>query len=515
MGKVAKTTFYLMIVTAIAKVLGMGRELVLSSIYGTGIYTESYLTAMNIPNVIFAAVGTAIVTTFIPMYQEVYNKEGSKRAIKFLNNILNIILVICFFIAIFGNIFSKELVKIFAMGFEGERLALTIKFTKILIVGIIFISASSIMAAYLQINDKFMIVGIGSIPYNLVIIFSIIMSSFIGPYTLPIGAVIAMLIQLLYYIYFVKKTTYKYELYINFKDEYLKRLLILLSPVLLGVVVNQLNAIIDTTLASTLVNGSIPALTYANRLNGFVMGIFTVSVVSVIYPMLSKLSSEKNNERFVTTVISSVNIIIVLLIPISVGSMILSKPVIRVLFERGAFDVQATKMTAQALLFYSIGMTAFGLRDILSKIFYSLKDTKTPMINGIISVFINIALNLLLIKKLGHMGLALATSISSIVCIVLLFISLRKKIKYFGQDKILKTLIKSIISAVFMGVDVYFIYNFIYKIVGTGSEEELFAIVISVGSGALVYGILINFLKVEEISTILNIVKRKIQQLKK
>ncbi len=107
MSKVAKATFYLMIVTIISKILGMGRELVLSSIYGTGLYTESYLTAMNIPNIIFAAIGTAIVTTFIPMYQDISSKQGEKQALKFLNNVLNIIVGICIVVAIL-ELFSQS-----------------------------------------------------------------------------------------------------------------------------------------------------------------------------------------------------------------------------------------------------------------------------------------------------------------------------------------------------------------------------------------------------------------------
>ncbi|RDY25998.1 murein biosynthesis integral membrane protein MurJ, partial [Romboutsia weinsteinii] len=185
MSKVAKTTFYLMIVTSIAKVLGMGRELVLSSVYGTGLYTEAYLTSMNIPNVIFAAVGTAIVTTFIPMYQEISSNQGEDRALKFLNNVLNIVLLVCVVIAILGMMFSKGLVKIFAIGFEGERFLLTVKFTRILIFGIIFISISSVMSAFLQIKNKFVAVGFGSVPYNIVIIVSIYLSTVLGPYTLP------------------------------------------------------------------------------------------------------------------------------------------------------------------------------------------------------------------------------------------------------------------------------------------------------------------------------------------
>ncbi|MCC0666994.1 putative lipid II flippase MurJ [Clostridioides difficile] len=510
MSKVAKATFYLMIVTVISKILGMGRELVLSSIYGTGLYTESYLTAMNIPNIIFAAIGTAIVTTFIPMYQDISSKQGEKQAVKFLNNVLNIIVGICIIVAILGVIFSKQLVSIFAIGFEGERFELTVKFTKVLITGIIFIGITSVMSAFLQIKENFIIVGFGSIPYNIVIIISIMISTVFGPYVLPVGAVVAMIVQLLFYLFFVKKTDYKYSFYLDFKDDSLIKLLALLSPVFIGVAVNQVNSLVDTTLASTLVKGSIPALTYADRLNGFVTGTFTASIVSVMYPMLSKLSAENNQKKFTSSVKSSVNMIIISMIPISVGSIVFANPVVRIIFERGAFDARATQMTATALVFYAVGMTAFGLRDILGKVFYSLQDTKTPMVNGIISVCVNIVLDLILIKPMVHGGLALATSSSSIACILLLFLNLRRKVGYFGQDKIIKATLKSLVASVIMGILSYFTYKFIFGLLGVGRLNELVSLTISVIVGGGIYTLLMTIFKVEEVDMILNIAKRKL-----
>lgn len=515
MSKVAKTTFYLMVVTLIAKVLGMGRELVLSSVYGTGLYTEVYLTSMNIPNIIFAAVGTAIVTTFIPMYQEISSNQGEDRAIKFLNNVLNIVVSICIIVSILGIIFSNQLVSIFAIGFEGERFLLTVKFTKILIVGIIFISLSSVMSAFLQIKNKFIVVGFGSVPYNIIIIISILLSTKLGPYTMPIGALFAMAIQTIYYLVFVRNTNYRYIRSFDIKDDNLKILINLLGPVLLGVAVNQINSLIDTTLASTLSSGSIPALSYANRLNGFVLGIFIASVVSVVYPMLSRLSAEDNREKFIASVTSSVNIIIVLMIPISIGSIVLSKPIVRIIFERGAFDTNATNMTAIALIFYSLGMLAFGLRDILSKIFYSLQDTKTPMKNGIISVGINIFLNLILIKPMGYAGLAFATSLSSSVCIVIMFISLKKKMGYFGQDKIIKTTFKSIISSIIMGFGVYVTYNILINYIGINILEESKVVLLSILVGVVIYGFMIMLFKVDEVSTIIKMIKNKVKYIVK
>ena len=169
-------------------------------------------------------------------------------------------------------------------------------------------------------------------------------------------------------------------------------------------------------------------------------------------------------------------------------------------------------MTASALFFYAIGIIGFGLRDILSRVFYSIQDTKTPMINGAIAMILNIILNIILVKYMKHSGLALATSISSIICIILLFISLSKKIGYFGQDKIISVLIKSVISALFMGVGTKFSYNFINSLMGTSFIEQAISLGSSIVVGKAIYFICILILKVDEVTYIIELIKSRLNK---
>lgn len=512
MSKVAKATVGLMIATIIAKVLGFGRELVLASSYGASMYSDAYITAMNIPIVIFAIIGTTLGTVLIPIYFEVNNDLGEKKALNFTNNVFNIVIVICIVLAILCFIFTEPLVTVFAMGFEGETLKVTIDFTRITIIGIVFTDLSYVMTAYLQIKNNFTVPGLISVPKNIIIIASIILSVKYNPYIMIWGTLIGIATEFLFQLPFAIKSGYKYQPYINIKDKYIKKMSWLIGPVLIGVAVNQINTMVDRTLASTLVEGSISALNYANKLNGFVMAMFITSVAAVIYPMLSKLSSEDNKEKFTSSVVQSINSVILLVIPISVGAIVLATPIVKLLFQRGEFDARATSMTAIALIMYSIGMVAFGLRDILGKVFYALQDTKTPMINGAMAMVMNIVLNIILVKYLQLAGLAIATSISAIVCIFLLFNSLKKKIGYFGQDKIIKTTIKSMVSAVIMGVITYFAYDIVSNLLGVGFVKEAMSLVISVGFGAITYGILVIVLKVDEINVITNMVKKKLNK---
>lgn len=513
MGNLAKSTLFLMIATMLAKILGFVREMVLMYSYGTGVYSDIFITSMNIPTVLFAVIGSALATTFIPLYHESLEEGGEEGALKFTNNILNNIVILCVIISILGFIFAEPLVKLFAMKFTGEKLILTVKFVRIMIVGLIFIGISNIMTSFLQIKGNFFIPGLIAVPNNIIIIIGIIVASMTGNiYIMALGGLLGMVSQLLLQLPFAIKYGYKFERSLNVKDKYLKKMIVMVAPVLVGVSINQVNTMVDRSLASGLGDGIISALNSANRLNWFVIGLFIVTLTSVIYPTLSKQSNEENREGFIKSIYTGINSAILLVLPVSVGSIILATPIVRILFERGAFNDQSTIMTSTALLFYSIGMPAQGIRNILDRVFYSLKDTKTPMINSIISIILNIVLAITLVKVMGYAGLALGTSLSFITCTILLFISLKKKMGYFGQDKIIKTFIKSSVSSIIMGITVYTVYTLLSSKLGTEFVGDIVSLFVSVGVGLLEYICLIIIFKVEEVKIVLNKIRHRFLQ---
>ena len=218
MSKVAKATIGLMLATIIAKVLGFGRELVLAAVYGASMYSYAYLTAMNIPVVLFTIIGTTLGTVLIPMYFEVNNDLGE-------NNVFNIVIAMCIVLAMLGFIFTEELVKVFAMGFEGQTLKVSIDFTRVTIIGIVFTGLSYVMTAYLQIKNNFTVPGLASVPKNIIIIVSIILSVKYNPYIMIWGTLIGIATEFIFQLPFAIKSGYKYQLYINIKDKYIKKCL--------------------------------------------------------------------------------------------------------------------------------------------------------------------------------------------------------------------------------------------------------------------------------------------------
>lgn len=510
MSKVTKATIGLMIVTMLSKFLGFGRELVLTYVYGATEISDVYITSSTIPTILFTSVGTAIATIFIPLFFEIDKNNEREKSLKFMNNIFNIVICLAIIVAIMGYIFVEPLVKLFAIDFSGEKLKIAVDFTRIMIFGIIFIGLSQMMTAWLQISGKFTIAGMNGFLFNICIIVGILISSKGNLNMMAIGTLLAMASQFLFQLPFAIKNGYRYKPYINLKDKYVIKMLVLIIPTFIGVAVNQINTVVDRSLASTLGDGVITVLNGANRLNGFVLGLFISTIAAVIYPTLSKLSNKENRGMFAGAVAQSVNTVILLITPISVGAIVLANPVVRIVFERGAFDSDATNMTAIALSCYSIGMIGFSLREILNRVFYSLQDTKTPMINGALAMSMNIVLNLILVRFLGYAGLALATSISALICIVLLFNSLKKKIGYFGQDKIIGTMVKSLTASIGMGVITIITYKLLANILGVGFIQDATALFISIGIGAIVYAGLVVLLKVEEVNVILNMVRNKL-----
>lgn len=514
MSKTAKTTFLLMVVTMVSKVLGLVRESVLASVYGTGMYKAAYDTANNIPVVIFAIVGTALATTLIPLYQKVKSENGEKKAYDFINTVVNITIIICIILSIIGVVFAKPIVKIFAMGYTGDTLFYAIKFTRILLPTIIFVGLANIFTGFLQVKNNFTIPGLIGIPYSIILIISIFISEKTSIYVLVIGTFLAITSKALFQIPFIKKEGYKYSPVIKTNDPIILEMLKLTVPVIIGVGAIQINTIIDKSLASTLGVNIVSSFTYAMRLYEFVQALFVTTLLAVVYPKMSEFMANKNIKLFKISLSKTINILLVILIPVAAGVCSLGVPIVELLFQRNKFTVEDTIITANILNIYIFGMIAFSIRDIISRAFYSLQDSKTPMINSFIAIIINIVLNVILVRILGYKGLALATVISSYVGLILFIRSLRKKIGSIGFKRVISVALKSTVASVLMGICTSAIYYKIHLFLSQSFVSDIFNLGISIGLGMLIYVVIMYFMKVEELVQILNIIKLKLKNIK-
>lgn len=407
-------------------------------------------------------------------------------------------LLLATIIVAFVLAFTQPVVKMFASGFSGETLELAVSFTRITVFGVYFTAVLYIFSGYLRVYEHYLAPALIGFPMNLIVICSLFIGAKTNVFVIAFGSLLAIASQLVVLIPFLRRTSYQHQIVVNVKDKYLKEMFLIALPVIIGTSVNEINVLVDRTLASRIAVGGISALNYARRLNGFVQGLVVVSLTSVMFPIISKMAAAENIKGLKQTVNEAMASMSLLIIPATIGAMVFAEEIVALLFGRGAFTAEAITMTGNALFYYSIGMIAFGLRDVLSRAFYALQDSKTPMINATIGVVLNIALNIILSRYMGIGGLALATSISAIVAVVLLFTSLRRKIGGLGLSNLVKSFTKIGLASVIMGVIARGGYNFLTQILG-----QNLALVIIMGMAVLIYGILVYFMRIPEVDQVI------------
>jgi putative peptidoglycan lipid II flippase len=502
-----KVALIIISLTVFSKILGFLREIVLSYYYGTSAVSDAYLVSLIIPGTIFAFIGAGLTTNFIPIYTEVENKEGKNSANLFINNVLSFILLLAILIIILTFFFTKQIVQLFALGFEGETLSIAIYFTRVSIIGIIFYGINYAFTGYLNVKNKFIIPVLTTLPFNITIILSIILSYYNNQNLLAYGSLLAIILQVLFMLPSMLKKGFEYRMVFNLKDQHLKKIIYLSIPVILGTSVNQINRLVDRTIASNIIIGGISALNYADRLNHFVLGIFVTSITTVVFPSFAKLYIEKKNIELKKSYIEYMIIIALILIPATVVSLIFSRQIVDLLFGRGEFDANSLQLTSSALFFYSLGLIGIGIRELTSRVFFAMHNTKTPMFNAAIGMGLNIALNIILSRLMGISGLALATSISAIFTAILMFNSLYKRIGSIGLKKFFITFCKILLAALIMGI----FAKITFLQISTFSSQNislLFSILVSV----FIYATIIHFSKIKEVSELKRLLINKLSR---
>lgn len=501
-----KITIIIMTLVILSKVVGFGRELLLTYYYGTSYISDVYVVSLTIPAVLFSFIGISITTTFIPIYSDIKNNKGNVEANKFSSNLLNWVFVACIIVIMVVFAFTEELLNIFASGFTNESKELAILFTRITIFSIIFTGFISLSTGYLNANKSFVAPATIGIPLSIIVVASVILSVHYGVIMLPIGIIVAGFAQSVILLWFNIKNGFFPKMNLKFDDN-IKKVFILIIPLIFSTAIHEVNVIVDRNIASNLFEGGVSALYYANRINLFVKDIVIMSILTVSFPLLSKFYSENNIEKFKTTFSADLNSILFLTIPIVTGGLIYSKEIISILYGRGAFDEFAISLTSQALFYYLIGIIGIGIYLLCAKSFYALHITKIPVIISAIGMMINIGLNLILSKFMGISGLALSTSISAFVTALIGLILIRRRlgpldIKIFGVAKILfASLIMISISKTI-------------NVIATTYLSQNLSLVISIFVAVLVYFTSAYLLRVDELISLIDRTKLMISRRK-
>jgi len=475
--RILKDTFLVIILVGLGKVLGFLKEMLIAKQFGATFESDVFFFAFGMTSILFSAVGTSMGTSFMPIYSEIKIKDDKKTALKFLNKNVNIILILSIVLSMICIVFAKQLIMIFAPGFikfGSDRINFAIEVTRIMMISIIFLGIQSIIAFALNAEKEYKTPSFSSLMFNIVCIsYLLVFSSKYGIKGLVWSVVFAFLIQALVQMPKIIKHGYRFRVDFNFKDSYIKRMFILMGPVIVGSSVNQINLTIDKIIVSLLGEGAISNLNYSNKLIMLVYGIVSIVISNVLFNEMVEAVNKNELVKLKKILVNTLIFCIIFILPISFIMIIFRTEIVRVLFEGGAFTAEDTQNTAKVFFMLIPTMMLFILRDLLSRVFYSLKDTKTSMKNGIMVTIINVILSVILSRYMGVVGVALATTLSTLFSVIALTIRLNSKIDIsFGKAPFI--FISSLISCLLTS---YIIEKIFRLYIQTSDKLKLFILI--------------------------------------
>lgn len=501
-------------VAALCTILGFLRDALKSNYFGRGMSVDALGMSTTLVTVLLNLFAVAVSTTFLPLFNDILIKKSKEEAFKLADKVITMMCTIAIIMCFLGYIFLKPLVFVAAPGFTYQKMYITMALTRIMLPMIFFQVATALLNVISQSLGNFRTPALLTLVNNTIIILCVIFGHSYGIKSLAIGTMLGWAIPFFIQLFLIRNLGYKYKFRFDLKDKLVQGMIITALPVIIGSSVQQLNMFVSQMVASYFPTGGIGALDYANKLNNVIPSVFVFAVITVIFPSMAKLIAENNISKLKETFATSSNIILIISIPVAVGMMTMSQNIISLLFQQGKFAASDTAATSIALIFYSIGVIAAGLRDMINKTFYAMKDTKTPMINGIIGMVLNICLVVFFgrVVKLGVMGSALATSITSNVLYLMLVSSLRKKLNGCNFTKILIVLVKTLLAGIVMAVVIKLSLPVAANLNSMSANKlgQLINIMIVGLIGISAYTLVCLILRVSELKYVFDIMKKKV-----
>ena len=498
--------------TVITRVLGYLRDMVIATAFGAGMEADAFFVAFRIPNMLRRFLGEgALTVTFIPVFVEECH-QSEERAWTVANITLTLLIFILFAVTAFGIMFTPALISVIAPGFDDipSKFDLTVSLTRVCFPYIFFISLAALATGVLNSLQHFFSPALAPAMLNLTMIAA---AFWISPHVNPpvlglaIGVVFGGMMQWLFQVPSMTKRGFRFRLNFDYKNPAVRKIGALLLPALFGLAIHQITVFVNTLLASFLQEGSVSYLYYSNRVLEFPLGVFCMPVATAVLPTMSAQAAKGEHDQFLDTLSFALRLVMFITIPAMIGLIVLRVPITALLFEHGRFSAADTLATAQALMFYTLGLWAIAASRIIVPVFYSLKDTKTPVKCAAAALAFSTASSLILMKPMQYNGLALASTLAAACNLILLTRALRKKLGRIGWRKIGISTAKASAASVVMGVCCW---PFI-----SVAHTHSWALLPAIAVGAASFFVSAHLLKSDELTFLSGMVTQKLARLKK
>ncbi|MCL5095913.1 MAG: murein biosynthesis integral membrane protein MurJ [Patescibacteria group bacterium] len=504
-----------------SRILGLLRDRMLAARFSPE-ELGVYFAAFRLPNLVFELlVMGAVSVAFIPVFTDYRNSKEKDKAWQLASSVINIGLLAFGLLTIPLFIFSTQICRLIAPGFNENQISQMIIFTRIMLLAQVFpLIIGNFLTGILQSFKHFLIPALAPVAYNLGIILGILFFTPVfglyGPvFGVVLGAVLFMLIQ----IPLTKSLGFRYFWSFNFSDPGVREIGKLMLPRTFGLAVSQIDTTVDLILSTLLGARMVTIFSFAQHLQQLPVGLFGVTIAQAALPTLVEVKSKDNLEEFKATFLASLHQILFLVLPATAILVVLRIPIVRLVFGAARFDWAATVLTGKTLAFFSFSLFAQATIQLLARGFYALYDSKTPVIIGIVAVAVNTILSIYFIQflKLPIWGLGLSTSVASVFNAIFLLLFLDRKVKTFNRGHLIFPAIKIFLASLITGVCLYIPMKLLDQLVFDTTKTV--SLILLTGTvtiiGISVYIFLAWFFKIEEVVVFFNLAKKvtKVRQI--
>lgn len=443
-----------MLFFVISRVLGLVREIAISYQFGTSGSLDAYVAAFRIPDLLFNLVaGGALASAFIPPFAKLLTDGDAHGAWRLATQVINLVFVVVAALCVVAAIFAEPLVaSTVGVGFPPEQQLLTAHLMRLMLITPAVFAVSGVVMGILNANQEFLLPAAAPAMYNLSIIAgALLLAPQLGVYGLALGVVIGAFLHLLVQVPWLIWHRIEYTASLGLRDAGVREVVRLVIPRTVGIAAVQFNFLVNTILASTLVTGSLAALNYAFLLILLPIGVIAQSIGTVLFPTFARLFAEDDLNGLRRAFSTGFRVTLFLTVPATVGLVLLATPIVQILLQRGAFTAESTQATVFALRFFAIGLFAHAGLETITRAFYAMHDTATPVKLAIASVALNVVLSVALLGPLAQGGLALANSIATGLEMLALLYLLRPRLRGIEGRRIAWSVGKMVVGAVVMG----------------------------------------------------------------
>ena len=514
-GRIARSTAFFSIATAASRVAGLGREIVAAGFYGISGPMSAFTIAFQVPNLIRALFAdAALQPAFVPVFTDLIGKKHYREAFRLASTLLLLITMAMGAVTAFFVLLAPVVMPLFAPGFEGEILDLTVTLSQVLFPILILLGISGVVVGILNSYDRFGAFAISPLFWNLTIIVVLVVLEplFEGRdriYAYAIGILVGTLVQLLIPTFDLRNTPFRFSLSFDWRHPGVRRVLLLMLPVTISLGLINFNQLINSVFASLVSDQAPAAIDKAFRIYQLPQGIFSVAIATVLFPTLARFANRGEIENLRATMANGMRQILFVLVPAAAAILALSDPMIRLVYQRGAFDPEQTAVVATALFWFAFSLPTNGLYLLQTRTFFSLQQPWQATALAAIDLVVSALAALALYEPFGVGGIVAGTGIGTTAAVVAQAVILRREFGGLELRRLFETTARITIAAAALAGVGWLVWDVLDEALGRGLAGQIVSLGAGLGAGGLVYVAVARLLRIAELEQMTRLLRRR------